>query len=224
MIWIPTIPICPRGSEKIGKSGCGGAGPAGLSAAYFLALKGYPVTIFEALPVAGGMMAVGIPQYRLPRRSYRAKSMHSPFGRGIEAEFAGDRCGSLESSGLSGRLPGHGAHKGLKLGIPGERLRGVLDGVSFLRHVNLGQAVKVGSGWPSSAAGTWPSMRRGALSASGQRGPDLLPQVARGHAATAWRSPKRRRRESRSTPSSLLPKCGAATAASKDGMPPHGPE
>ncbi|HSR09860.1 MAG TPA: NADH-ubiquinone oxidoreductase-F iron-sulfur binding region domain-containing protein, partial [Thermodesulfobacteriota bacterium] len=50
-----------------------GAGPAGLSAAYFLAWKGYPVTIFEALPVAGGMMAVGIPEYRLPRKVLNAE-------------------------------------------------------------------------------------------------------------------------------------------------------
>ena len=44
-----------------------GAGPTGLSAAYYLARRGYPVTVFDAMPVAGGMMAIGIPDYRLPR-------------------------------------------------------------------------------------------------------------------------------------------------------------
>ncbi|MCX8110423.1 MAG: FAD-dependent oxidoreductase, partial [Syntrophorhabdaceae bacterium] len=124
-----------------------GAGPAGLSAAYYLVCKGYKVTVFEALPVAGGMLAVGIPDYRLPRDilDYEVKSIenlgveikyNTALGKDITIE-------DLTKDGYSAILLATGAHRGQMLGIPGEGAQGVLDGVTFLRNLNLGKAVKV---------------------------------------------------------------------------------
>ncbi|MBP1747669.1 MAG: hydrogenase [Deltaproteobacteria bacterium] len=124
-----------------------GAGPAGLAGAYFLALKGYGVTVFESLPVAGGMLAVGIPDYRLPRDvlNNEIKSItdlgveikyNTVFGKDITAE-------KLFKDGYSAILIATGAHKGQKLNVPGEEAKGVLDGVTFLRDVNLGNTTKV---------------------------------------------------------------------------------
>ncbi len=124
-----------------------GAGPAGLAGAYFLALKGYGVTVFESLPVAGGMLAVGIPDYRLPRDvlNNEIKSItdlgieikyNTVFGKDITSE-------KLFKDGYSAVLIATGAHKGQKLGVPGEETKGVLDGVTFLRDVNLGNTMKV---------------------------------------------------------------------------------
>ncbi len=124
-----------------------GAGPAGLAGAYFLALKGYGVTVFESLPVAGGMLAVGIPDYRLPRDvlNNEIKSItdlgveikyNTVFGKDITSE-------KLFKDGYSAILIATGAHKGQKLGVPGEEVKGVVDGVTFLRDVNLDNTVKV---------------------------------------------------------------------------------
>ncbi len=122
-----------------------GAGSAGLTAAYFLALKGYPVTIFEALPVAGGMMAVGIPEYRLPRKVMKAE-IESILKLGVDLKLNSPVADveTLKAQGFKAVFLATGAHKGLKLGVSGERLKGVLDGVTLLRDVNLGKPVKVG--------------------------------------------------------------------------------
>jgi len=91
-----------------------GAGPAGLSAAYYLALEGYAVTIFEKLPVAGGMLAVGIPSYRLPREILRAevdnlKSMGVAIQTGMT--FGKDLTfDSLEADGFNATFVGIGLH------------------------------------------------------------------------------------------------------------------
>ncbi len=123
-----------------------GAGPAGLAGAYFLALKGYKVTVFEALPVAGGMLAVGIPDYRLPREVLR-NEIKSITDLGVEIKYnmalgRDITTDKLFSEGYSAILVATGAHKGQKLGIDGEDASGVLDGVTFLRDVNLGNTVK----------------------------------------------------------------------------------
>jgi NADH-quinone oxidoreductase subunit F len=139
----PHIPeVAPKKSEKVAVVG---AGPAGLSAAYFLALKGYPITIFEALPVAGGMMTVGIPEYRLPRKVLQDE-IDDILKLGVELKLNSPVTDveALKTQGYRAVFVATGAHKGLKLGLAGERLKGVLDGVSFLRDVNLGKPVKVG--------------------------------------------------------------------------------
>ena len=124
-----------------------GAGPAGLSAGYYLALEGYEVVIFEALPVAGGMLAVGIPKYRLPREILEYEidiikqagveiKTNTKVGKDIEFE-------TLRSD-FDAVFMTTGAHSGLKLSIPGEEVDGVIDAVDFLRKINLDQQITLG--------------------------------------------------------------------------------
>lgn len=125
-----------------------GAGPAGLSCAYHLARRGYPVTVFEALPVIGGMLRVGIPEYRLPRRLLEAE-IELIRREGVEIRtnvaIGPDRpLDSLFEEGYRAVFLGVGAHEPQKVGIPGEDLVGVFHGVSFLRRVNLGERIDVG--------------------------------------------------------------------------------
>ncbi|TEU11492.1 MAG: FAD-dependent oxidoreductase [Anaerolineales bacterium] len=125
-----------------------GAGSAGLTAAYFLALGGYKVTVFEALPVAGGMMVLGIPAYRLPREVLQEEIRHVE-SLGVEIRLdtpLGLGGVSLEElrRDYDAVFLGIGAHKGYRLNIPGEELAGVLSGVEFLRDLNLGKGVRVG--------------------------------------------------------------------------------
>lgn len=125
-----------------------GGGPAGLSAAYYLALQGHDVTILEASEKLGGMMRYGIPEYRLPKDL-------------LDRELAGiiKLCREVKYSAVLGRdftLEGLrkdfdavflaiGAQKSQKLGIPGEDLAGVYHGTRFLRDVALGKEVRLGS-------------------------------------------------------------------------------
>jgi NADH-quinone oxidoreductase subunit F len=122
-----------------------GAGPAGLSAAHDLALDGYQATVFEALPVAGGMLAVAIPEYRLPKNILNMEiEAVRKLGVDIRLNTRIDDLESLLKDGYKAVLIATGAHKGDKMGIPGEDLEGVYDAIDFLREVNLGKAVKVG--------------------------------------------------------------------------------
>ena len=125
-----------------------GAGPAGLSAAYYLARLGYAATIFEDLPVPGGMVHVGIPEYRLPRHViHRETELIQQQGveiryntrLGRDVQFA-----DLEKEGFEATFVGIGAHVGRPLGIPGEDLPGAMDAIVFLRRVALGEKVDVG--------------------------------------------------------------------------------
>jgi NADH-quinone oxidoreductase subunit F len=125
-----------------------GAGPAGLSAAYYLARMGYAPTIFEDLPVPGGMVHVGIPEYRLPRHViHRETELIQQQGveiryntrLGRDVQFA-----DLENEGFQATFVGIGAHVGRPLGIPGEDLPGAMDAIEFLRKVALGEKVDIG--------------------------------------------------------------------------------
>lgn len=125
-----------------------GAGPSGLTAAYNLALKGYPVTVYDKLPVAGGMMAVGIPEYRLPR-DVLAEEIKVIQEMGVEivtgVEFGKDvTLDGLKQDGYKAVFLGIGLHNGRKLGVPNEDSEGVLQGVDFLRDVSLGNSVNIG--------------------------------------------------------------------------------
>jgi heterodisulfide reductase subunit A len=125
-----------------------GSGPAGLTAAAFLAQKGYSVTIFEALPVTGGMLYAGIPSYRLPR-DILEEEVYAIQSLGVEMKTNSPIGPSLTFNDLLGRgyraiFIAVGAHQDQKLGIPGEENPCVLPGVVFLRKVNLGDKVKVG--------------------------------------------------------------------------------
>jgi len=124
-----------------------GSGPAGLAAANDLALKGYNVTIFEALPEPGGMLQVGIPEYRLPKAILR-KELGYIQKIGVEIR-TGIQVGediTLEEikREYNAVFIGTGAHGGMRLRVEGEYLPGVMEGVRFLRAVNLGEEVGVG--------------------------------------------------------------------------------
>ncbi len=126
-----------------------GGGPAGLTAAYYLVQKGYKVTVFEALPTAGGMMVAGIPEYRLPRDVVKSEidaiaalgveiKTNTKFGKNISME-------SLQNEGYKAILFTIGAFKGKKLMISGEdKFKGCVDSIEFLTRVNYGDRAKTG--------------------------------------------------------------------------------
>jgi len=125
-----------------------GSGPGGLSAAYYLALWGYQPTVFEALPVPGGMLAVGIPSYRLPKDVLEAE-IDFIKSAGVEIKTGtpiGDslKLSDLPSQGYEATFIAVGAHKNNPMGIDGENLEGVIAGVDFLRDVSLGNPVSIG--------------------------------------------------------------------------------
>ena len=125
-----------------------GAGPAGLNAAYHLGRKGYQVTIFEALPVPGGMLAVGIPDFRLPpgvlEYDINFICQHNVEIRTNQALGRDFTIEDLFRQGYKAVFLAMGAHGNPRLNIPGEDSKGVLPGVDFLRRVNLGEEVEVG--------------------------------------------------------------------------------
>lgn len=125
-----------------------GAGPAGMSCAYYLAQKGYPVTVFDRNPVPGGMLTLGIPSFRLEKDVLNAeidilKEMGVEFRCGVEVG-KDVTIQQLRGEGYKGFYLAIGAQKSAKLRIPGEELEGVLGGVDFLREVNLGNEPGIG--------------------------------------------------------------------------------
>ena len=123
-----------------------GAGPAGLTCAYYAAKLGHRVTIFEALPEPGGMMRVGIPAYRLPR-DILSDEIREIEKVGVEIKL-NTRVESLDSvfeQGYQAIFLAIGAHKEMRLGVEGEDLPGVMGCVEFLRRFNLGEKVQVGN-------------------------------------------------------------------------------
>jgi NADPH-dependent glutamate synthase beta subunit-like oxidoreductase/NAD-dependent dihydropyrimidine dehydrogenase PreA subunit len=122
-----------------------GAGPAGLTVAYYLSRKGHAVTVLEALTSPGGMMKVGIPDYRLPPRILEAdiKEIENA-GAVIRTGVRVDSPSKLLQQGFNAVFVGVGAHQAMPLGVPGENEPGVLGGVDFLREVSLGLPVKLG--------------------------------------------------------------------------------
>ena len=122
-----------------------GSGPAGLAAAYDLAREGFKVTVFEALPVAGGMMAVGCPEYKLPK-AILSREIENITALGVEIKLDSrvKDVDSLLKQGYSAVFLAIGTHQGMKLPVPGADAKSVLTGVSFLRDVNLGKQVDLG--------------------------------------------------------------------------------
>jgi formate dehydrogenase (NADP+) beta subunit len=136
--------------EKDEKVAIVGAGPAGIAAAFFLCRRGYPCTLFEALPEGGGMAAVGIPDYRLPRdflnyeidvvRRFNVSIIYdTAVGKDISLQ-------QLREQGFKTLFLGVGAHESKKMGVDGEEAgyRGFIPGVAFLRNLNLGKEVPLG--------------------------------------------------------------------------------
>jgi NADPH-dependent glutamate synthase beta subunit-like oxidoreductase len=126
-----------------------GSGPAGLTAAYHLVQLGYGVTIFEKADVAGGMLALGIPEYRLPRKILQSEiediqkmgvdiRLNAPVGKeGLTIE-------ELHDMGYKALFIAVGVHKGVKLDIPKVDIESVLNGTEWLKEINSGKDVKVG--------------------------------------------------------------------------------
>jgi len=134
--------------RKTEKAAIVGAGPAGLSCAYFLALRGYGVTVFEALPVVGGMLSVGIPDYRLPP-DILAEEVRGVTDLGVEIKVNSPigpdlTMDTLFQQGYGAIFLAMGAHGSMPLNIKGENAKGVVSGVKFLRDFNLGRKVEVG--------------------------------------------------------------------------------
>jgi len=129
--------------EDTGKEvGIVGSGPAGLSAAYHLALMGHKVVVYESFPVAGGMLAVGIPEYRLPRSVVEAEV---DFIRGLGVDIrTGVKVTSLDDLDHDAIFIGVGAHLPVRLNIEGAGLFGVDYGTPFLEGVNLGKRPVLG--------------------------------------------------------------------------------
>ena len=126
-----------------------GGGPVGLSAAHDLALMGYAVTIFEAAPVAGGMLYLGIPEYRLPRDVVEAqvREILETGDITLKLNHAAGRdfsISDLQRQGFDAVLLSVGAHRSRDLSIPGVDLDGVYKGIDFLLNVNLGYKFTIG--------------------------------------------------------------------------------
>ncbi|MBV8225507.1 MAG: FAD-dependent oxidoreductase [Verrucomicrobia bacterium] len=137
--------------ERIGgkrKVAVVGAGPAGLSCAHELALLGFSVTVFEAHSVPGGMLVLGVPEYRLPREIVQAE-IDAIQSLGVEIRVS-NRLGrefelaDLKAQGFEAVFLGIGAHKSRDLTIEGVQLDGVLRAIDFLLNVNLGFRVTLG--------------------------------------------------------------------------------
>ncbi|HED38396.1 MAG TPA: FAD-dependent oxidoreductase [Ignavibacteria bacterium] len=133
-------------SEKVAVIG---SGPSGLTCAYDLIIKGYKVTVFEKQSIPGGMLAVGIPEYRLPKKIL-AKEINYFKKMGIEfktnvalgTDFTTDE---LFKEGYSAVFLAMGAHNSIKLNVPNEDTKGVISGVEFLRKVNIGISPNIGN-------------------------------------------------------------------------------
>ena len=125
-----------------------GSGPSGLTCGFYLAQKGYEVTIYESAPVAGGMLALGIPEHRLPRKmlnadieAIKSAGVTIKTNQALGKDFSLDE---LFKKGYQAVFIATGAYKSWKLGIPGEEGEGVLESMKFLIAVNLGKEAKIG--------------------------------------------------------------------------------
>ena len=138
----------PEGEKPTEKVAVIGAGPAGLTAAYELGKKGYPVTVFEASSHAGGMLRECIPEFRLPKSTVDAE-IEQIKRTGVEIQTGTTlgkdlSFGDLWQKGYKAIFVSVGAHKTRKLGVEGESLKGVFDALDFLRLTNEGKNPDVG--------------------------------------------------------------------------------
>src|SRR6202142_3550871 len=182
-------PISKPAQQRAERVAIVGGGPAGMSAAYYLARLGYGVTVFEAMPVPGGMMAIGIPAYRLPRETLQAEIARI-LDLGVElrldAVMGRDFTLAELERDYQAVFLATGAPKSRPLGVVGDQLKGVIPATRFLKEVNLGPAphlngavVVVGGGstamdaarsaWRSGAGSVTVLYRRGATEMPAQR-------------------------------------------------------
>jgi NADH-quinone oxidoreductase subunit F len=143
----PPPPFPKTKSQKIAVVG---AGPNGLTCAFYLARMGYPVTVFEALPVGGGMLMVGVPEFRLPKAVIQ-KEIEYIQHRGVEIRYntpvnINFTLEDIKNQGYDAIFIAAGAQKSQRIRIPGEdeKLKGLLYGLSFLRDAKLEREIEVG--------------------------------------------------------------------------------
>jgi NADH-quinone oxidoreductase subunit F len=142
--------ISPPSVRKEEKVAIIGSGPAGLTAAHYLARWGYKVTVFETLPWAGGMLRVGIPDYRLPKKILEEEIVAVVKNLGVEIRT--NVCVGQDlpfehifPSDYRAVFIATGCHKSRKLGILGEDLKDVFSGLGFLKRVNSGESLDLGA-------------------------------------------------------------------------------
>ena len=138
------VPVVAATDKKVAIVG---SGPAGLAAANDLVLRGHSVTILEALPEPGGMLRVGIPEYRLPKEVLRQEIGYiQKLGVEIKTgvQVGKDITPEKLIKDYDAVFVAIGAHGGMKLGVDGEDIPGVMEGIGFLRAANLGEKVNVG--------------------------------------------------------------------------------
>jgi len=141
-LWKKKSRVAPATGKRVAIVG---SGPAGLTAGYYLAKLGHSATIFEALPEPGGMMRVGIPEYRLPRDILNAEIKEiENVGVEIKTNTRVDSPESLLKQGYNAVFLAIGAHQCMRMGVEGEDSPGVKGCVPFLREVSLGEKIKVG--------------------------------------------------------------------------------
>ena len=141
--WKGKIQVAPASGKRVAIVG---SGPAGLTAAYYLARLGHSATVFEALPEPGVMMRVGIPDYRLPKDILRAEIKEiEDIGVEIRTNSRVDSIDRLFEEGYNAIFVAVGAHQGLRIGVEGEDSPRVMECVNFLRDVSLGNRVEVGN-------------------------------------------------------------------------------
>ncbi len=141
-LWDKNLTIKPPTGKKVAIIG---SGPAGLTAAYYLANQGHTVTVFESLPLAGGMMRFGIPEYRLPREILDME-IEDIKNRGVEIK-TGTRIESIDGlfgQGYDAVFVAVGTHRGQKLPIQGADNEGALIGIDFLKDISLGKKPAIG--------------------------------------------------------------------------------
>lgn len=141
-LWESKVNMKPATEKKVAIIG---SGPAGLTAGYYLSIQGHSVTVFEALPLPGGMLRYGIPEYRLPR-AVLDHEINDIEQMGVEIR-TNSRVASIDAlleEGYDAILVAVGAHRGVKLRIPGANGDEVMVGTDFLRAVNSGETIELG--------------------------------------------------------------------------------
>ncbi len=140
--WQRQSKMLPKSDKKVAVVG---SGPAGLTTAYYLAKLGHQVTVFEALSEPGGMMRVGIPEYRLPRQVLESE-IDEIRNVGVEIRLNSkiESLDALFDQGYHAVFLGLGAHQGIRLGVEGGDIPGIIDSAEFLRNANMGEPVKTG--------------------------------------------------------------------------------
>jgi len=136
-------PIAKTKSDKVAIIG---SGPAGLSCAYDLVRRGYPVTVFEAAPRSGGMLRYGIPEYRLPKAVLDGEiSYVEELGVEIKTDTPVKKLAEVFNQGYKAVFLATGVGVSQKMNIPGEDASGVIYALDFLKKVNSGETVEVGN-------------------------------------------------------------------------------